>query len=769
MALSTSAHTPSDRPAADDAKSTQAEPEPAVMPEDKSAAESGKKKDSPAKPIGRAPIIWKQTTKAEFGNGTMTGVAATTGDLLMLAGCIQPLCDIDEMYVWCVLPDGKGNLLAGTGNHGIVYKVSPAGKAVVLYDSPELEVHSLAMDSGGNIYAGTSPNGIVYKIDSAGKATVFFDADEKYVTALATDGKGNLYAAVGGKCKVYRIAPDGKVETALDTPENHALSLAVDKNDNVYAGTGLNGIVYKITSAGAVSILYDAAEDSVTALAVDSNGTVFAGTSPKGVIYKLAPGAAPKAVFDKAGQGILGINIDGRSGIFAANAANVFEVLPDDTVCTLSNEHDLQFLSLATSNGQVYVGTGNAGGICRADIADCLTGVYDSPVHDCGSASRWGIMDWVADQPKGAAIEMRTRTGFAANPDQTWSDWSAPTVTPGLPVSSPAGRYIQYQATLRAPSAADNPKLKDVSIVYLPKNRAPKVTLTSPKGGERWSKKQTIKWTASDPDKDTLTYDLFCSDDDGATWKPLKDKIEPAAGTEESPQESKPSDKDESKSDSQPVVLKENDPQKMLAEMTAELGKHPEIPQDIKDKILTEAPEMIQKEAEADSEEGDEEAALSEEPSDTGKESGNGTKGTTFKWDTANFKEGRYLIKIVGSDRLSNAVDAASGEAISGPILVTNKSPNVRAFENTLTIQPDKSAKIEGIAFQSLVAVAGVQYRIDEGDWATAAAADGIFDSQIEGFTIGTQPLTKGSHTLEIEAIDQAGNSATAKVAVTVD
>jgi sugar lactone lactonase YvrE len=51
----------------------------------------------------------------------------------------------------------------------------------------------------------------------------------------------------------------------------------------------------------------------------------------------------------------------------------------------------------------------------------------------------------------------------------------------------------------------------------------PSVTLGAPNGGETWESdtKQTVTWAASDSDGDPLTYALFYSPDDGATWRPL--------------------------------------------------------------------------------------------------------------------------------------------------------------------------------------------------------------------------------------------------------
>ena len=759
-----------DKPAADkpEKNDNEIKPENESKPEkpEEKPADKGKAKPAAAeeKPVGRAPSIWKQTTRAEFLEGTPTDMAATTGDLLTLAGSLRPMYESSETYIWCLIPDGKGNLYASTGNHGIVYKIAADGSASIVHDSPELEIHSLAMDSAGNVYAGTSPNGIVYKVGPDGKASALFDAEERYIVALALDSKGNIYAATGDKCKVYKISPDGRAVAVLDSSEQHALSLAVDKDDNIYAGTGLNGIIYKIAPTGVVSALYDAKEDSVTALAFDSNGALFAGTSPKGVIYKLAPGAMPKTIYDKADQGILGICTDGSGNVYAVNAANVFKILPDETVCALENKDDVQFLSLALADGGLYAGTGNIGAVYSASVGKITEGTYESPVHDCGLTSNWGVIDWTADLPNGASLALQTRTGYATEPDSTWSEWSAPYTAPGAKITSPPGRYIQYLATLKAAEPSASPKVKDVSIVYLPRNQAPKLTIASPKGGEKWAGKKTIKWTGSDPDKDTLVYELSYSTDGGKTWQPLSDKIKAPPPEKKEEEQEKPAEEEKGPTENEAIKIESMDSEQMLAEMTAELEKHPEIPQEIRDKLLAEAPAMIE-EGISDISAAKEETKKPEED----ESAANSTKQTSFSWDTAKFKDGMYLIKVVGSDELSNPTDKLKGEAISETLIVSNKAPKVVAFKKTLVVQADKSVRVEGLAYQDIVGIAGVQYKVVSDDWAAAAASDGIFDTPFETFAIATQPLAKGEHTIKVKAIDQAGNSATAEVKVKVE
>lgn len=68
---------------------------------------------------------------------------------------------------------------------------------------------------------------------------------------------------------------------------------------------------------------------------------------------------------------------------------------------------------------------------------------------------------------------------------------------------------------------ADNPLLILNTIHWLSENRAPTVEVTFPNGGEVLSGMVTINWTAADPDCDTITIDVFYSDNNGTAWTPL--------------------------------------------------------------------------------------------------------------------------------------------------------------------------------------------------------------------------------------------------------
>jgi hypothetical protein len=120
----------------------------------------------------------------------------------------------------------------------------------------------------------------------------------------------------------------------------------------------------------------------------------------------------------------------------------------------------------------------------------------------------------------------------------------------------------------------------------------------------------------------------------------------------------------------------------------------------------------------------------------------------------------------VASDKPSNPTDALTAKAISDPFLVANTAPTLTV--GVPVVGPNKTVTLRGTAKAPVAFIKAVQMRVDSSDPIAAAADDGLFDSTSEGYTVVTAPLSSGTHVLEVQALDQAGNMATAKVSVTV-
>lgn len=698
-------------------------------PDTAAAKPSDSKKD--VKTVVRQAKTWAQMAQADFAKGEFSGVAASSKNALELAPTVRKLAETPEQFVWTVSA-AKDGVYAGTGNSGRIYHITDGGEVKLFFETGQLEVHSLALDSAGNLYAGTSPRGRVFRVSPDGTGKELWKADERYVLALAIDSEDNLYAGMGDSGNVYRIHPDGSARVFAAVNEQQILSLHRSKDGSLIIGTGINGVVYKADSAGRAVPIFDADEEAVSSVTSDSKGNVYAGTSPKGVVYKIAPDLRSKAVLTKASR-VLALAVDGQDNIFAVSDGNVMKITPDEVILPLDSAKDkAQFLSLAYNSHTetLYAGTGNIGSVYAGKCSD-KSGVFESAVHDTGMISRWSRVKWVAQTPEGATVELRSRTGNVPTPDATWSGWSQPySNSMGEQIAGPDARYIQYQVSLKTGKPDVSPKVSSVSISYMTPNQAPKVTITAPKGGAVWAGKKTVTWTGSDPDKDTLTYDGYYSTDGGKEWKVLFGGIR-GDGENGTPKKSE---------------------EEIKAKIKTELEKSKDVPEEMKKQLLQE--------------DSKERSSATRPAPGAGVGNGPSSSKTSHELDTTKLTDGLYLLKIVASDKSSNAVSALTGEYIGEAFVICNKPPKLNVFKSGIKIDEAGRATITGSAVGALADIVGVQYRVDGGAWVSAAPDDGMFDSPEERFTVVTDVLASGTRKVEVQAVDAAGNASSETVEV---
>jgi len=183
---------------------------------------------------------------------------------------------------------------AATGAPARVYRITPDGKATVIFEPKELQVQAIAPGKDGAIYAATSPDGKVYKITRAASKTpsaaggaeftadTFFDPKTKYIWDIEFDAEGRLYIATGDNGEIFRVNKNGQGAVFFKSDEAHIRALAFDPKGNLIAGSDGSGLVYRISPAGEGFVLYSAAKKEITALAVDSAGNIYAaGTGEK--------------------------------------------------------------------------------------------------------------------------------------------------------------------------------------------------------------------------------------------------------------------------------------------------------------------------------------------------------------------------------------------------------------------------------------------------------------------------------------------------------
>jgi hypothetical protein len=134
-------------------------------------------------------------------------------------------------------------------------------------------------------------------------------------------------------------------------------------------------------------------------------------------------------------------------------------------------------------------------------------------------------------------------------------------------------------------------------------------------------------------------------------------------------------------------------------------------------------------------------------------------KDPSYAWDTTSIPDGRYVVKVVATDKLSNPVGwARSAEKISDPFDIDNTQPMVA--EIVATANGNGTYKITCAVEDGMSRVQKAMYKIDSDEhWKVIFPSDGIFDSKREELLLETESLPAGSHTITIQATDAAGNT----------
>ena len=363
---------------------------------------------------------WVQTKYEEYEKGTAHGVAINSDGSLTLAPAFKDLYTSPSTYIWDAAADADGNVYTAAGSPARVYKVTPAGKASIIFAAQELEVQALAIAPDGTIYAATSPDGKVYKIvhggpapgqspegkhtvaeiaaaqegakpgaaeekpraavavDASYSATVLFDPHTKYIWALQLDRSGQLYVGTGDRGQIFRVDRNGNGDMFFQSDEAQIRCLALDNSGDLIAGTDGSGLVYRISPQGEAFVLYGAPKKEITALAIDAQGNIYAagagekrGAGPSTPGPAASPGGTAPVVIMVPQAGAPSASAMPSLAPLSAAAAmanlggsEVYRISPDGSPRTLwSSKDDLVYALAFDASGRLLAGTGNKGKI----------------------------------------------------------------------------------------------------------------------------------------------------------------------------------------------------------------------------------------------------------------------------------------------------------------------------------------------------------------------------------------------------------------------
>ena len=516
--------------------------------------------DPTANSIARPPGRWIQNTAADFGSGSFYGSVVRDDGSIVPGPRDKQVLSSAEAVAWSLAAAPNGTLYVGTGFNARLLQIRN-GISRVMYQGPEVAITALALDKDGTLYAGASPGGRVYRFSPNGKREVLLQTRETFVHALKITPQG-LYIATGGpRAALYRVENPSTVSAnpiakpLVVLPQTHLNSLAAIGSD-IYAGTADDAVLYRINSAGQATALYQATNaatagqgtitiqsggqtqvinvaaaggaptiggalgnpllrrggvtggNEITAIVADPNDAdkaVYFGTLGGSSVYRYTVARGVEEYWKAPMGAIYSLTQSGGALYAGCDGGDVWRLignLGDVRAARVLDATQPQVLALATQGQNLFAATANNAAVYQIGAGTETGNEYDSDIFDAKNVVRWGALNTL-----GSGVTLQTRSGNTVDPDATWSNWTA---LDGGKIASPASRYLQYRAKF-----AQGGSLSRIEALYRAPNRAPKVALVLPKGGETVRGDKTMIWKGTDPDGDSLRYAVSIAGENG--------------------------------------------------------------------------------------------------------------------------------------------------------------------------------------------------------------------------------------------------------------
>jgi hypothetical protein len=652
-------------------------------------------------PAGKSSLLWTAEQPEIFAvavdaNGLVYAGTSPEGKVYRIVnGKAEEYFAPKARYIWSLAVAPDGALFVGTGDQGKIFRVEGPGKGEVYYDTGQSHITGMAVDFEGRLLAGTEPNGILYRITAKDKAFALYDSSLPEIRSIVPMPDGTVYAAaLGGSIAKRAQAAQQAAQGMSGMPSIASTTITVEAQ----AGSEIKPPEPKPQQQLAIVPQVN----TPAAQTADTTGV------DKSAVYRINPDNTVETLWSSKEENVYDLLALQNQVLFSTDQnGRIYGLSPDLRITLVTETGEGETTRLLPSEHSILAATGNMGHIFRLGDKPGASGSYEAPVHDSGTASRWGSLSWRADTPAGCKLVFRTRSGNSARPDRTWSDWSGPlTDSTSARISSPNARFIQWKVEMSGTGGA-TPLLNSITLAYLPQNSPPVVksisvisqaalttqTAKSAAGSSSAaysvtvsgdtadttgattssgtptqtltraaSQQITVSWQADDPDGDRLVYSLYFRAEDETQWMLLRA----------------------------------------------------------------------------------------------------GTHDTSMTFDADILADGKYFFRVVASDREANPpASAREAQLTSTPVMIDNTPP---AIAMGAVRYAGGAAHVEWEAADASSSLRRCEYSLDAGNWIPMEAVDGVIDSPHEKFALDLPGLAAGEHLLVIRVADSANNTATAKV-----
>jgi hypothetical protein len=314
---------------------------------------------------------------------------------------------------------------------------------------------SLSIDPDGNIWLGLYNTQAYYKLSGVDGSIL---AGPIYTPGHTPYGSlVDKYGILWGASLDYNLLKlDTKTNTFLDTytlPDlSYGIALGYDNAENtiVYLGGRWFSTFVKFNSSSEIATTPAALQYETYGIATDAQGNILAGNGNNGEMNKFAPdGSLIWHADAQVPSHIRGTVVDSNNDVWALH-------LYDHKMAKFDGDTGAP-LGIFNTGAYPYTYSDATG---LGYSSSVVTGTWSVIRDNNKPGTVWDIISWTSDEPEGTNITVKARS----SEDQlTWSPWED--VTNNIPlISTPPGRYIEIDVTMKITSGTISPELYDITI-----------------------------------------------------------------------------------------------------------------------------------------------------------------------------------------------------------------------------------------------------------------------------------------------------------------
>ncbi|MBN1357065.1 hypothetical protein JXA40_12455 [bacterium] len=461
----------------------------------------------------------------------------------------EVIFDSPEIAILSLACRFDGSIFAGTAPDGLIYQITRDSCATVFARTEQHYVWDLIIDPAGNLIAATGDQAKILYFSQSGSRTFECDLDAGHVRTLALCGN-SLLAGTADPATLYRL-------TGTD------LQVVYDAKQRE---------ISRVVCTGSQDVFFSAvASPAISGTEIKPGMALLPGQNREGdreigTVYRITSSGVVESWWSTAAVPIFDMVLMGEHPVVACGSKGfVFEIEGPDLAALISTVAESPVLTLLPVSSGLLMGTSNQTSVLKLTGDPSHEGSYESDVFDAETVSRWGMLTYQALNSGSGEIDLETRSGNRKSPDDLWSKWASVVAdTGGFRIQSPPARFLQWRALFK--SRKTSPVLGCIQFSVARPNRTPRLSSVivypvqkgvfidqmipsgklyrqefsdgtrleysiQPQAGiggvskGQWFKlrgMRTVRWDAADPDLDLLESEIAISTHGSERWTILE-------------------------------------------------------------------------------------------------------------------------------------------------------------------------------------------------------------------------------------------------------